>query len=267
MSFISRKNITELYKKALQYYDGIESKEKQEERQNAFVFAKEFMRCNGIGTSLFYLFSMRDKEIVLMEGSVDQMLGNKASFFVGKSFFVVLSFLKTSDLYHFIKSAYSFYNYLYGKPVHERTKVRGSMYYNIKNKRGEYRSFLHQTVVALMDEAGNITYTMHVLTDITHLIPVTKFKMFILDESNEEESKLIPIKLTDSNYLIGSVITPSEKKILDLTAQGYTSKQIAYDLNVSEHTVNNHKKNILKKTNSRSITEVIAKLSEELKEA
>ncbi len=266
MSIISRKNITELYKKALQFYDGIDSKQQQEEKQEALRFAHDFIKTNAIGCSLFYLFDLRNKEIVLMEGHTDQMLGSPPSFFVGKSFFVVLRFLKTSDIYHFIKSSYSFYNYLYSIEPDKRMKVRGSMYYTIKNKRNEHRTFLHQAVVATMDEAHAITFTMHILTDITHLIPATKFKMFLLDESNEEESKLIPVKITDEQLLIGSLLTKSEKKILDMVAQGDTSKQIAYRLNLSEHTINNHKKNILKKTNSKSITEVIAKLANELQE-
>lgn len=200
-----------------------------------------------------------------MEGHCEHMLGKPASAYVGKSFFVILKFLKIADIYYFIKSAHSIYDYMYSRSPEARMKVKGSMYYNIKNAKKESRTFLHQAKIAMMDDKNTIIYTIHILTDISHVMPATTFKTFILDES-EEESKLIPVKISDSNMLIEPMLTKSEKKILTMVSEGLTSRQIAIELSLSEHTINNHKKNILKKTNSKSITEVVAKISAEMQE-
>lgn len=59
-------------------------------------------------------------------------------------------------------------------------------------------------------------------------------------------------------------ITRREKEVLSLIAQGYTTFQIADKLFVSSHTVESHRKNLMEKFNSNSMSLVI-KLSTEYK--
>ncbi len=46
-----------------------------------------------------------------------------------------------------------------------------------------------------------------------------------------------------------TTLTPREREILILTARGLIAKEIAYELDISTHTVYTHKKNIMKKLN------------------
>jgi len=50
----------------------------------------------------------------------------------------------------------------------------------------------------------------------------------------------------------GILITPREREIIRLIAEGKSNKQIADKLNISIHTVLTHRKNIMKKTNSNN---------------
>lgn len=54
-------------------------------------------------------------------------------------------------------------------------------------------------------------------------------------------------------------LTKREKEILTLIRQGFLSKEIAYKLNLSIYTVNNHRKNILAKLNAGNVIEAINK--------
>ena len=54
-------------------------------------------------------------------------------------------------------------------------------------------------------------------------------------------------------------LTKREKEILILIRQGFLSKEIAYKLNLSIYTVNNHRKNILAKLNVDNEIEAINK--------
>ena len=54
-------------------------------------------------------------------------------------------------------------------------------------------------------------------------------------------------------------LTKREKEILILIRQGFLSKEIAYKLNLSIYTVNNHRKNILAKLNVDNAIEAINK--------
>jgi two-component system nitrate/nitrite response regulator NarL len=49
-----------------------------------------------------------------------------------------------------------------------------------------------------------------------------------------------------------TIITHREQEILKLMAQGMSSKSIAITLNLSFHTVQTHRKNILRKLNQNS---------------
>jgi two-component system response regulator NreC len=53
-------------------------------------------------------------------------------------------------------------------------------------------------------------------------------------------------------------LTRREYEILKLIARGYTSTQIAEKLVLSVHTINSHRKNILKKLNLKSPTQLVA---------
>lgn len=52
-------------------------------------------------------------------------------------------------------------------------------------------------------------------------------------------------------------ITPRELEILDLLSRGLNSKEIAEKLFISPHTVEYHRRQMLKKTDSRNIAELI----------
>lgn len=52
-------------------------------------------------------------------------------------------------------------------------------------------------------------------------------------------------------------ITTREKEILHLLSKGLNSKEIAAELFISAHTVEYHRRQLLKKTNSRNIAQLI----------
>lgn len=55
-------------------------------------------------------------------------------------------------------------------------------------------------------------------------------------------------------------LTPQEKLILRYIAQGFTSKQIAMELQLSDLTVYTHRRNMLKKTGSKNIATLISRV-------
>lgn len=52
-------------------------------------------------------------------------------------------------------------------------------------------------------------------------------------------------------------ITPHEREILGLLSKGHNSKEISEMLFLSPHTVDYHRRQLLKKTNSRNIAQLI----------
>lgn len=54
-----------------------------------------------------------------------------------------------------------------------------------------------------------------------------------------------------------SILTPTEKELVQLLAQGKTTKEIAEERCLSHHTVNTHRKNIFRKLDVNSVQELI----------
>jgi DNA-binding CsgD family transcriptional regulator len=55
-------------------------------------------------------------------------------------------------------------------------------------------------------------------------------------------------------------ITPKEKQVLDLLAQGLSTKQIAGSLAISYHTVASHRKNLRMKFEAKNSSELMTKV-------
>ena len=59
------------------------------------------------------------------------------------------------------------------------------------------------------------------------------------------------VKMKTLSQIYGTRLTPREKDVYNLVASGFNSKQIAAILYISEFTVSNHRKSIMKKKGVR----------------
>ena len=64
-------------------------------------------------------------------------------------------------------------------------------------------------------------------------------------------------KLQGVNFKDVQKITPREQQVLQLFANGYNTKEIAERLKISFHTVNNHRKNMLKKLQLKNLSSLV----------
>ena len=128
----------------------------------------------------------------------------------------------------------------------------------LKTTEGIYKWILMQTVTIQTDELGAVIRVIGVQTDITHL------------KTNNEPSGLSFLGLdgepsyynvpTDAIFTqTKEILSKREKEILNLIVQGHNSYSIASLLHISKYTVDTHRKNIIKKTNSGNVSELIAK--------
>jgi DNA-binding NarL/FixJ family response regulator len=54
-------------------------------------------------------------------------------------------------------------------------------------------------------------------------------------------------------------VTSKEREVLSLVATGLTTKEIAYKLSLSHHTIETHRKNLLRKCGAKNSAELILK--------
>ena len=99
-------------------------------------------------------------------------------------------------------------------------------------------------IVMKYDTEENIMAALCCAIDNTRYI--CELAEYILNNFNTSETKTNPIKLT-----------VSEKSILREIARGKTTKEIAYEKNLSFHTVNSHRKNIFRKLEINNVHDAV----------
>lgn len=136
----------------------------------------------------------------------------------------------------------------------QRLKMSYTWNYRLKNAKGNYVTIIQNTTPLQFDEAqkpiiGLAHYT--VLDSDVNMDICASAKY--LNDTNEYET-LFYINQS-SNHLL-NIISNRERDIIRLLLTQKTSKEIAANLNISKHTVDTHRRNILKKLNLSSTIEL-----------
>lgn len=137
-------------------------------------------------------------------------------------------------------------------PPEEKKEYKIIYDFRLKSKNGEYVRFIQQLLPLELDGKGNI-WLMLMLNDI------------VPDRGEEAlpQRKVVNMK-TGKTYVFNddeksgrSILTKREIEILGLLSKGMASKEVADELFLSVNTVNNHRRNILEKTNAGNTAEAI----------
>jgi DNA-binding NarL/FixJ family response regulator len=125
---------------------------------------------------------------------------------------------------------------------------------------GTIKYIFHQGQPLLADEKGILLASLEFFCDISHLRQDDMPMMSILNFNDEQNQQFFTYKATDFSTQLTfnqQILTKREQEIVRLLSEGYTSKQVAYQLHISTVTVNNHRQNMLRKTNTSSTAELV----------
>ncbi|MGK4792828.1 helix-turn-helix domain-containing protein [Elizabethkingia anophelis] len=110
-----------------------------------------------------------------------------------------------------------------------------------------------------MNEFKQVESILCIVYDLSHLQIKNMPLLSLVDINNNHIRYFKSFKeKVESEYIDIPVITRREKEILQLMAQGDNTPIIAKKLFISYHTVQNHKRNLRKKTNTKTSSELIA---------
>jgi len=145
-------------------------------------------------------------------------------------------------------------------PEDRKPYVRPTIFIRMKNNTGNYNWVMVQYAQTIANRAGNILYVLTLVTDVSHIKKDGVAMMSILDT---HDNKSHVFYCSDTMAVSGDInltlsITNREQEILGFLALGYSSKQIAGQLNIALKTVDNHRQNLLRKTNCKSTGELVA---------
>lgn len=144
-------------------------------------------------------------------------------------------------------------------PSEERLNFSCSYNYRVRIKSGEWLTVLQRGTYFLHPEAGHPLASVGFIIDITHFKEDTKIIHTIerIDRDFSVLSKNPYYKAIYYPVPEKGTLTTREIEVLQAIYEGLNSRQISYKLNISENTVVNHRKNMLKKTNTKNSAELL----------
>ncbi|MBK6622450.1 MAG: helix-turn-helix transcriptional regulator [Saprospirales bacterium] len=147
-----------------------------------------------------------------------------------------------------------FYNRI---PVEKIPYYKSSYTFRICGPKGEWKNILHQSIALEVAENGRVYHSLSVHTDITFLNPLPNNKISFIGISGEPSYYALS---TDPSNILqpepGMQISARELEILRLLSEGLSSKQVGGILHISTHTVDTHRRNLLKRSGAKNLLEL-----------
>lgn len=159
---------------------------------------------------------------------------------------------------HYVRASYSLqekgFNYIIEKQVKPLDGI--VVTFDVLYKRWDdiYIHTLQQVTLLEVDDWGKPLLTLSLISDISHIKKPGTCQVTIalqgeveIHRYNFDEKHLEKVKS----------FSEQEKKVLQLLSRGLTTKEIADKLFISPHTVDTHRRNLIKKTDCLDTTAVV----------
>lgn len=139
------------------------------------------------------------------------------------------------------------------------TEYKMSYCFRFRVKDGSYHLFNHQAIVLTTDSQGGIGKALNVHTDISHLTTENNYRMSMIGMNGEPSFLDIEVDgQLESAQPSRPVFSEREISVIRLVSRGLTSAEIGKELALSEYTIKNHRKRILKKAKCQNMSQVLA---------
>lgn len=136
---------------------------------------------------------------------------------------------------------YEFFKFIDSLPPDDKTHHKATCIIRLKDCQGKYISIFNSTRIMRTSPAGKIWLILCTYSLPSSQEPINGIQPKIIDERT---GIYTDICLSGKRK---HILTEREKQILSLIREGYASKNIACELDISIHTVNRHRQNILEK--------------------
>lgn len=215
-----------------------------------------------VGPYFMVVVDYRDLTFDYVHGT-DQMLGIPSEEFYKSNLEFLVNQLHPEDREKVMGLAVNYYKFLDLQPIHKRLDFKVSVNLRVRKADGEYMRVLEQVVTLNLDSDGRVTHVLKYFTDISHLNYSDEVVLSIFDDKGEQQQEFYTFNLEEKNSPAindkeNSTFSKREQELISMVALGKTSKEIAATLGISANTVNKHRENMMRKTGSKNMNEVIS---------
>lgn len=123
-------------------------------------------------------------------------------------------------------------------------------------KNGDYCMLNHQAIVLTTDDKGGFGKSLNIHTNISHITTKNSYTISLIGLNGKQSYTDIKVSFQSNEY---TLFSKRELEIIQLISKGFINSEIAKKLNISEHTVKSHRKNINKKADCKNVSELLNK--------
>lgn len=218
------------------------------------LFMKHVLPCK-------FIFDYNKSEIIYFSPSIVNLLGFDHTTFIGST-----GMIKFIDLIN--PNDFKVYNeqifpkdqkYLSAYPHSETIGMTFSNNFRMRQSNGLYKTILMKKCFITDEETRQPEFEISILVDISSIkkdLSITH----IIDRVLSDADYPTFLKVFTEDYfpeMHASILTAREREILIHLSKGTRRKEVGLKLFISDNTVANHIKTILRKTNSQNIREAI----------
>jgi DNA-binding CsgD family transcriptional regulator len=222
---------------------------------------EDFERICSMWNTYIYMHDYRSNKYLYISPSFCNYLGIDYNIALNDGFDSVSSHIHPDDLLILEKILFKkITNFLAALPEsdHEDPNYRFSYNFRIGKKDGTYISMSIVSKILGFNKKGKILIDFGMISPVNHILQTDKIILNISKSMNDLDYVTLcheeynPEASTDLN------LTDRELEIIQLLKKGMDSKAMADQLCLSQHTVRNHRRNILRKTNTNKVTELLS---------
>jgi PAS domain S-box-containing protein len=210
-----------------------------------------------LGPCFVYMLNYKTMKYIYMSNSIKNILGYNAEEVIktGPDFFFRI--IHPDDLNELMNNTFKkMLEFYYSSPIDERKKIRCTYDYRVKRSDGKFVRLLQQTLIVETDNNGYPLVDIGIISDITEYKKENKINLSL--SKYDQESGFTSPGTEVSSIIKKDRISERELEILNLLMKGNSSKNIANKLNISVNTVRNHRQNLMGKTKTKNIAELIS---------
>jgi DNA-binding CsgD family transcriptional regulator/PAS domain-containing protein len=201
-----------------------------------------------------YIGDIRTQQYCFISNNTKAILGYAPQLFLEKGLPFLNSITHPDDLPKTWNLVKKIWDFLIALPADKRKHYTFNHDYRLAKPDGTYIRILEQSSILQQDSNGNITHVMGICSDITHQ---KKHETLSASLVSQEDQICLFFTPDQEGQNPQKVLSKRELEIVKLIAEGYSSKLIADILCIGFHTVNTHRQNILRKTNTRNTGEFV----------
>jgi len=218
---------------------------------------KKVLKFFQVGDFYYFIFNVAQGSLDYMHESVTRIMGYTPE---EMSVARLIDMIHPDDRPWFFDFENSVVDFFYSLPLEERFSYKVRYDIRFRKANGDYIRLLQQSIPLQYDEKGTLLRSLVVHTDISFLKTTGTPVLTLVDLDNDQQEFQIPIKKVLTG---GPSFTRREVEVLRLLLEGLNRYQVAEQLSISKQTVDQHCKNMLKKSGQPTIAAILVKAVQE----